>query len=136
MLQVNVSLLKMSAERFLPDALPELVHINVNVNILEAESKTENRLEIPFIFTVNYNPFVASINIQGKAIVLGEKNEVKKIYDECERNKASPPAIAQIISNIVFVEALLISKALNIPPPLPLPQASMAKQETKVDYRV
>jgi hypothetical protein len=136
MLQVNVSLLKMSAERFLSDALPELIHINVNVNILEAESKTENQLEIPFIFTVNYNPSIANINIQGKAIVLGEKNEVKKAYAECERNKALPPAIAQAISNIVFVEALLISKALNIPPPLPLPQVPAAKHETKVDYRV
>jgi hypothetical protein len=136
MLEVKVSIVKMSAERFLTDIMPQPIHITVNINILEVESKTENRLEIPFVLTVNYNPSIASINIQGKAIISGEKDEVKKTYDECERNKASPPSIVQEISNIVFVEAVLISKTLNIPPPIPLPQAPTAEQKAKVDYRV
>ena len=136
MLQVNVSISKITAERFFADTLPQPIHINTNINLSEVESKAEDRLEIPFVLTVNYNPAIASISIQGKAVVLGEKAEVKKVFDECGKNKASPPAVAQIVSNFVFVEALLISKALNIPPPIPLPQIPTPKPEKKVDYRV
>jgi hypothetical protein len=69
-----------------------------------------------------YNPSIATINIKGNAYVNGEKNEVEKILKDFEQKKPPAQIIVQSISNIVFIESVLISRTLNIPPPIPLPQ--------------
>jgi hypothetical protein len=39
-----------------------------------------------------------------------------------ENKKPPLPIVVQSISNVVFIESVLISRTLNIPPPIPLPQ--------------
>lgn len=136
MLQVNITILKVSAERFLTDIPPQPIHIGISVNILTAESKGESKLEIPFLLSVNYNPPIASINVQGRAIVTGDRDEVRKVHGDCQKDKGPPQAIAQTISNVAIVEALLLARSLNVPPPIPLPQIQEPKREGKVDYRI
>jgi len=49
-----------------------------------------------------------------------------------------PPMLIQSISNVVFVESVIISRTLNVPPPIPLPQIPQIKESEKkssdVDY--
>jgi hypothetical protein len=70
--------------------------------------------------------------------VAGDKDEVGKIYADYKEKKPPPPIIVQSISNVAFVESILISRTLNIPPPIPLPQIPPAKGLEKktagVDY--
>jgi len=64
------------------------------------------------------------MNIKGNAFVTGEKGEVDKVLKDYEQKKPPAPIIIQSISNVVFIESVLISRTLNIPPPIPLPQIS------------
>lgn len=139
MLRVNVSITNISADRFwdLRKPIPP-IQINTNLNLVGMEKKAEDSLEVPFILTINYNPSIAQLNMKGKAYVAGEKGELEKVYKDYEEKKPPPPAIVQSISNVVFIESVVVSRALNIPPPIPLPQIPEAKQPaekpSKMDY--
>jgi hypothetical protein len=83
-------------------------------------------LEVPFVLSIAYNPSIAQLSLKGNAYVNGEKGEVDKVLKDYEQKKPPAQIIIQTISNVVFIEAVLISKTLNIPPPIPLPQIADA----------
>ena len=123
MLRVNVNISNISAERFLDFRKPfPQIHINTNLNLTNMEKKPDDSLEVPFILTISYNPSVAQINLKGTAYVVGDKNEIERAYKDYEEKKPPPPIIVQSVSNVAFIESVLISRTLNVPPPIPLPQ--------------
>jgi hypothetical protein len=69
--------------------------------------------------------------LEGKAYVIGDKAEVEKVYKGYEEKKPPPPIIIQSISNVVFIESVIISRTLSIPPPIPLPQIPQGKPQDK-----
>lgn len=130
MIRVNVSITNVSGERFWDIRKPiPPIQINTNLNLVEVEKKTDEVLEVPFVLTVNYNPSVAQISLKGRAYVTGSKDEIVKIYSEYKEKKPPPPVLVQSISNVVFVESVIISRTLNIPPPIPLPQIPQTKED-------
>ena len=132
MLRVNVVISNISAERFLDFRKPfPQVHINTNLNLTGMEKKLDESLDVPFVLTISYNPSVAQINLKGTAYVVGDKGETEKVYKEYEEKKPPPPIIVQSVSNVAFIESVLISRTLNIPPPIPLPQIGETKQGEK-----
>jgi len=139
MIRVNVSVSNVSADRFWEMGKPiPPTQINTNLNLVGMEKKSENSLEVPFVLTISYNPSIAQISLKGKAYVAGDKGEIEKAYKEYEEKKPPPPVIVQSISNVAFIESVLISRTLNIPPPIPLPQIPPAEQAgkkpSKMDY--
>ena len=139
MIRVNVSVTNVSAERFWDTQKPiPPIKINTNLNLVSVEKRKEDFLEVPFVLTVNYNPSIAQISLKGRANVTGNKDEVDKIYQEYKGKKPPPPIIVQSVSNVVFVECILISRTLNIPPPIPLPKipAKIPSDEktSRLDY--
>ena len=132
MIRVNVSISNVSADRYwdVRKPIPQ-IQINTNLNLVGMEKKSEDSLEVPFVLTINYNPSIAQISLKGKAYVTGDKEEIEKAYKEYEDKKPPPPIIIQSISNVVFIESVVISRTLNVPPPIPLPQISQAKQPDK-----
>ena len=122
MIKVNVSIANVSAERFWDvRKAPPNIQINTNINIVNIEKKPDNSLEVPFVLTINYNPSVAQMSLKGSAYLQGEEQEIDKIVKEHNEKKPPPPIILQSISNVVFTESILISRIINIPPPIPLP---------------
>jgi len=139
MIRVNVSISNISAKRFhdIRKPIPP-IQINTNLNLMGMEKTVEGSLEVPFVLTINYNPSIAQISLEGTAYVLGDKGEIEKVYKEYEEKKPPPPIIVQSVSNVVFVESVVVSRTLNIPPPIPLPQIPPAKQldkkSSEIDY--
>lgn len=140
MIRVNVSITNVSAERLWDIRKPiPPVQINTNLNLLGMEKKPD-ALEVPFVLTISFNPSIAQISLKGRAYVTGDTNEVEKVYKEYEEKKPPPPVIVQSISNVVFVESIIIAKTLNIPPPIPLPQIPVpqgketSKKPSERDY--
>jgi len=132
MIRVNVSISNVTADRYWDIRKPiPPIQINTNLNLIGVEKKSEDSLEVPFVLTINYNPSIAQISLKGRAYVIGEKSEIEKVYKEYEEKKPPPPIIIQSISNVVFIESVLVSRTLNIPPPIPLPQISQAKPPDK-----
>src|SRR2546425_3485568 len=121
MLRVTVQITNLTGERFWgqESQLPPQVQIAVNINVVGLNLKNESTADAPFVFTVNYNPSIAQLSVKGRAQVFGEKEEISKIIDEHKQNKPPPVAIIQAVSSIAMAEAILLSKSLGIPPPLP-----------------
>jgi hypothetical protein len=128
MIRVNVSIGNISAERLWDIRKPAPnIQISTNINIVNIEKKPDGSLEVPFILSINYNPSIAQMNLRGSAYVQGEKDEIEKILKEYDQKKPPAQIILQSISNVVFIESILISRILNIPPPIPLPMIPEAK---------
>jgi len=140
MIQVNVFLNDISAERLwdIEKPIPQ-IQIATNLNLVGINKKHEEELEVPFVFSINYNPAIAQINVKGKALVRGSREELKEIYDGYTEKKAPPPVIVQAVSNVAFLESILISRILNVPPPIPLsqvtPPESAGKEKPSPSYR-
>lgn len=131
MIRVNVAIANISAERFLDIKKPiPQIQIATNINMVNMEKKTDEAAEVPFVLTINYNPSIAQISLKGTAYVNGERNEIAKMVKDYEDKKPPPPVVVQSISNVVFIESVLISRTLNIPPPIPLPQITQGKPLT------
>jgi hypothetical protein len=123
MLRVNVVIASISAERFWDISKPiPPIQINTNINVVGMEKKPDDSLEVPFVLSIVYNPSIAQISLKGNAYVNGDKAEIEKVLREYEQKKPPAQIIIQSISNVVFIESVLISRTLNIPPPIPLPQ--------------
>ena len=137
MIRVNVAIANISAERFLDIRKPiPPIQISTNINLVGVEREADGSLEVPFVLTIAYNPSIAQISLKGNAHVTGEKNEIDKIVEDYESRKPPPAVIIQSISNVVFIESVLISRTLNIPPPIPLPQITESKPpKTKPEGR-
>jgi hypothetical protein len=140
MIRVNVSITNVSAERFLDMKKPiPPIQINTNLNLIGVEKQPDDSLEVPFVLTISYNPSIAQISLKGRAYVIGDKDELTKMFKEYEEKKPPSPVILQSISNVVFIESVMVSRTINIPPPIPLPQVSQAqvppgKKTSEMDY--
>jgi hypothetical protein len=132
MLKVSVFIHQVSAERLwdIEKPIPP-VQVATNLNLVGVEKTRDELLEVPFVFTINYNPPVAQISFKGKAHVTGEKEELNQIHTAYTEKKPPPPVIVQSISNVAFLESILITRTLNIPPPIPLPQIPPGPDEGK-----
>jgi len=138
MVNVRVFVKNISAENFWDIGKPiPSVQIATNLNVVGINKKTEDMLEVPFVFTINYTPGVAQISLKGKSHVTGTEEELEQILKEHKEKKPPPPVILQSISNIVFLESVLICRSLNIPPPIPLPKISptQKKKRSEPTYR-
>jgi hypothetical protein len=123
MLRVNVVITSISAERFWDIRKPiPPIQINTTINVVGMEKKQDGTLEVPFVLSIGFNPSIAQMSIKGNALVNGEKNEIDKAIKDYEQKKPPPQIIIQSVSNVVFIESVLISRILNLPPPIPLPQ--------------
>ncbi|OFX16138.1 hypothetical protein A3K71_05735 [archaeon RBG_16_50_20] len=138
MLQVNIFVTSMSAERFweIDRPMPPQVQIGVNINMLDINQRSDGSLDAPFIFTVSFVPSIAQISIKGKAKISGASEETQKIIEDHKAQKAPPVQLVQAVSNAAMADAILISRSLNIPPPLPpIPQPQAPPPPTKADTR-
>lgn len=128
MIRVNVFITNISAERFwnMRKPIPP-IQIGTNINIVGMEKMVDGTLKVPFVLAINYNPSIAQINLKGSAYVSGAKSEIEKVLKNHEEKKPPPQLIVQSISNISFIESVLLSRTLNIPPPIPLPQIPQKK---------
>lgn len=132
LLNINIYLTQVSGERLweISAPLPPQVQIAVNVNVLKIEMRWE-KIEAPFVFTVNYSPAIAQIILKGKGEVKGEKKELDSIITDFQ-NKKVPVQIIQAVSSSSMAEAILVSKAIGVPPPLPTISTSQQKQKHKI----
>ena len=130
MIQVSVSISYISAEKFWErdKPAPPGVHISTNINIINVEQKGEE-LAVPFVVTIGYTPAVAQISLKGQAMVSGEKGELERLRDDYKKQNPPPPQLIQTITNVSLIEATMLSRTLNIPPPIPLPGLPQPQQK-------
>jgi hypothetical protein len=61
----------------------------MNINLFDMERKSESIIEVPFLLSINFAPTIASMNVKGRAKVIGDGNFKKMIEDQSQ--KRTPP---------------------------------------------
>ena len=135
--RVNVAINYISAEKFwdVGKPAPPRVNISTNINIVGVESKKEG-LVVPFVTTIGYNPSIAQISIKGQAFVMGDPAELKHIKEGYKKKQKPPLPLMQQITTQSLVEATVVSRSLNIPPPIPVPSPPPERKQdnSRPDY--
>ncbi len=117
--------------------------ININNNVIITDVKgidvnlgaKENKgLLVKFKYVCEYTPNVGKIILEGEIITLETVDTVKKCIASWEKDKKIDPEITRmVLSNVLnksTVQAVIVSKDLSLPAPIPLPKID-AKPESK-----
>tara|TARA_Y100000034_G_C6682261_1_gene299970 strand:- start:181 stop:618 length:438 start_codon:yes stop_codon:yes gene_type:complete len=101
------------------------------------EKSTKKGLRFNFEFTVDYEPKIGNISINGHILYLDEDKKIKEILDTWNKSKKLIPEITESIINTTIVrcsiKALSLSQEVNLPPHLQLPVIKQAPSNVK-DY--
>lgn len=118
------------------------INIANNVTISEVEtadlflgSNKQEGLRFNFIFTSKYDPDVGHITIKGNVLFLSDTDKIKSILADWKKDKKIPEDVTEEVLNNVLskcnIQALLLSKDLNMPAPIPLPKVNVQKPKKK-----
>lgn len=130
-LKIETYIKKIHGERLngVTEPLPSTaVDTNLSLASVETRNGLTPCLKVSFQFDARYTPAVASIQINGVAVITGDEQELAMIAQESANKRPLPIAVMQVISNIAFVTATLTAHNLNIPWPIPLPQIPNAAE--------
>ena len=126
------------AKRFIDvKKTPKNLHINHNLSI-RGVNKSDTGFEVDFAFTVNYTT-VGFISIEGTVYV-----ESREEFEEhwTAHGKLPDKDMEQLnlmILNNCIIEALILSREIKLPPPIPPPvhaNASSKKDKKKKGWEV
>ena len=120
----GVILTGIEAKRFIRvDEGSPSVSISSNITLTDAYLNSTNNLFIEFVFCCNYTPNICSIKIDGVFIYEGlDKEEI--ITEWKERKRLDSGKFLFIHNSILyrcFIEAVGVSKDINVPCPVPIP---------------
>jgi len=114
------------------------IKINNNVAIKEIDKiavpiKRENQegLRFGFEFTSNYEPKLGHILINGNVVIVEDKKKAEDILKQWKKDKKAESEVMGSVLNTVLekcnIEALILSRDVNLPPSIPLPKVKPKK---------
>jgi len=114
------------------------IKINNNVAIKEIDKigvpiKKEDQegLRFGFEFTSNYEPKIGSVFIKGNVVVVENKKKAEDILKQWKKDKKTESDVMTAVLNMVLekcnIEALILSRDVNLPPSIPLPKVKPKK---------
>ena len=128
---ISFSFTKINTERIKP--IKGKLNISNNVSIKDVKSfdlklgkSKEKALRFDFKFEAVYNPKIGNIELLGEIVYLGKEEKIKETEKLWKKDKKIPKDIVEeIMSNILSkcnIEAILMSREIGLPPPIPLPK--------------
>lgn len=127
---VGFNFTKISAER--KNAVVGMVNINNSITLKDvAEAKLglagdRGALRMTFAFTSDYTPELATLMMEGDVLMLLEVKQAQSVLDGWKKSKNLPREVAEPLMNHILdrcnIQALLLSKDLNLPSPVQLPK--------------
>jgi len=134
---VSFTFNKFDVERKKP--LKGKVSINNNVAVKDAKAanlsigkSTTKALQFSYEFSAKYEPDIGHILITGDITYLTEEKKIKEIVDGWKKDKKLPDDVMNEVINQILnkcnIEALILSKELNLPPPIPMPKITPKKE--------
>lgn len=138
---IGFSFTKMLVEKIAP--IKGKVSINNNVGIKGLEETKLNinsdrkALKLDFEFTSTYEPNIGKILLTGEVIYLVDKAKAEEAVKNWKKNKKiEKDMMTKVLNNVLAkcnIQALIMSKDMNLPPPIPLPKVGeKGKAETAV----
>lgn len=110
------------------------VRIDHNNTVTSVVPLNQTDLAIEFRFTANYSG-MGFVRMDGKLVVADDSRTPDSIAREWTTTNNMPPEFANIVHNAVIsnciITATIITRDIQLPPPVPLPQVDMAQQQRK-----
>lgn len=114
------------------------INISNNVSItdiketkLSFSSNEQKGINFNFKFSSKYEPNVGEISLEGSVLYMAAAAEAKNIVDGWKKDKKVDKNLMQNILNHVLtkcnIQALILSKDIALPPPIPLPKVGEKK---------
>lgn len=140
---VGFGFTKLSVER--KNKITGQVNIKNNTAITSVEKDeislgTQNQpvLKFGFNFGLKYEPEMANIVLEGEVIWADKPDKIESTLKEWEKEKKVGPTIMTPVLNTVLqkcnIQALILSKDLNLPAPIQLPKVS-APEDLKKEQK-
>ncbi|MGM0509677.1 MAG: hypothetical protein ACQESD_00920 [Thermoplasmatota archaeon] len=126
----DLEITSIDAERFTEKGeVKKNVRIDHNSSVTKMKKVGKNRTKIFFRFTASYSG-MGRIEIEGRILYEGKHPELaKKWRDSGEMpNEVANEIHSAVISHCI-PEAVLISREIHLPPPIPLPKVNIPKGE-------
>lgn len=90
-------------------------------------SSKQSALSVQFEYKTKYEPEIGTIDIAGEILWVDEVEKNKKIIEEFKKDKTLPLTIKLTMFNSILtksaVEALVLSRDVQLPSPIKLPKA-------------
>ena len=133
---LNIAFTKIYAEKV--HGAHGQVKVNTNVGVksvekseLELASVKQPTARFEFEFKVSYEPKIGEIGILGEVIWVDSKENILALLDNWKKSKKIDQKILLGILNRILakshIEALILSKELNLPAPVQLPKVTATK---------
>jgi hypothetical protein len=128
---ITINFNRLLAERKGDGAKSLKVNSNVNVkDVVKAElalgTAKQDALRFEFEYITKYEPDHAQIKIEGNLIYLAPNDKVNTILKEWKKeSKISKDVMAEVVNNLLSrcnIEALILSREMNLPVPFPMPK--------------
>lgn len=112
------------------------VNVNNNVAIQNVEktdltfgTSKQNAIRFDFEFKVQYDPGVAEMQFLGNLTYFEKAEVIDEVIKAWKKDKKVPKEIMTPVLNSVLakcnVEALVLSREVNLPPPMPMPKVDL-----------
>ncbi|PIN76324.1 hypothetical protein COV18_00225 [Candidatus Woesearchaeota archaeon CG10_big_fil_rev_8_21_14_0_10_37_12] len=110
------------------------IKVNNNVILTDVEktdltASKQGALKFYFEFTANYDPKIGDINLNGFLTFVDKAEICDEVAKSWKKDKKVPKEIMSSVLNTVLsrcnIEALLFSREVNLPPPIPLPKVNV-----------
>jgi len=92
------------------------------------KSKQEG-LRFSFEYTAEYEPKAGKILLVGDLVAVEESDKAKEILEGWKKNKKLPKELTTPVLNSILskcnVEAIILSKEVSLPPPIPMPKVKV-----------
>jgi hypothetical protein len=118
------------------------INISNNIGIVDVKNakinlgeSTNAGVRFAFAFSSEYDPKIGKISLEGEVIVMESKEVVDEILKSWKDKKAVPKDMMSAILNTVLnkcnIQALILSRDLNLPSPIPLPKVNVTTKPGK-----
>ena len=109
------------------------IGVNSNVSLTDV-TKTEfgfgkekqDAVKFNFEFTSNYEPKIATITLNGSLVYLEKPAKVEELTKGWKKDKKVPKEVMTAVLNSILarcnIEALVLAREVNLPPPIPMPK--------------
>jgi len=109
--------------------------VNSNVQIKSVENaeisgnpKSSGGLKIQFTFKTTYTPDIGTIELDGELIAVEKKEVAENAIKEWKKSKALVKDILKEVMDSILaratVEAVVLSREVALPPPIPFPRVN------------
>lgn len=102
---------------------------NIEKSEIDFGAKKQPALKVSFHFKATYEPNIAFILLEGELYWIDKEENIDELFKKWKKDKTvSQEVMTPILNQILSrsnVEALVLSRELNLPPPVPLPKVKL-----------